>query len=110
MTRHLYLVFSNPAPGREDGFNDWYDNTHLKDVMNVEGFEAAQRFALSNTDPAQTHQYRYLAVYEVSDVDVARKALVETREERNRSMPPGIMEDDRMSLWMSAASDRVEAS
>jgi hypothetical protein len=53
MARHTFVVFTNPTEGQEDEYNDWYDNTHLSDVLKVEGFVAAQRFKLADTEPAQ---------------------------------------------------------
>lgn len=53
MARHHFIVLSNPVAGREDDYNDWYDNEHLDDVLKVEGFVAAQRFRLAPMNPAQ---------------------------------------------------------
>jgi hypothetical protein len=58
------FVFSNPVGDREDEFNDWYDNVHLRDVVNIPGFRAAQRYkrqVLMFGDVS----HRYLAIYEM---------------------------------------------
>lgn len=77
MARHHFIVLSNPVAGREDDYNDWYDNEHLDDVLKVEGFVAAQRFRLAPMNPAQESPYGYLAIYEVEsdDLDAARAAI-----------------------------------
>src|ERR1700737_2067478 len=75
-----FVVFSNPVDGREDEYNDWYDNVHLADVLAVDGVVSAQRFKYGDiTGPAP---YQYLAVYEwdVDDVATARSALDKARE------------------------------
>jgi len=70
--RHQFLVLTNPVEGREDEYNDWYDNVHLDDVLAVDGFVAAQRFRLS-TELAGRHPspWRYLAIYEIEADDPA---------------------------------------
>lgn len=44
MSKHILMVFTNPRQGCEEDFNSWYDTVHLPDVLQVAGFEAAQRF------------------------------------------------------------------
>jgi hypothetical protein len=45
---HSYtlVVLSNPKPGRERAYNDWYDHQHVADVLRVPGFQTAQRLKL----------------------------------------------------------------
>ena len=81
--RTLYLVFGNPAEGREDEFNEWYDNVHVPEVLATPGMLTAQRFELRDTElsraegvPAPTH--RYLTVYEMEgDVDATMAKIGE---------------------------------
>jgi hypothetical protein len=65
--KQQFLVFTNPVEGREDEYNEWYDNVHLGDVQRVPGITGAQRFELVETDsgdgPPPAH--RYLAVYDL---------------------------------------------
>lgn len=69
MTKHLFLVFTRPTPGREDEYNDWYDNEHLDDVLRVPGVTAAQRYRVAPmfTTPELVHGY--LAIYEIESED-----------------------------------------
>ena len=46
MPTHRLIVFTQPAAGQEAEYNRWYDEVHLGDVLEVDGFVAAQRFAL----------------------------------------------------------------
>lgn len=62
MKRHALIVFSNPVPGRESEFNEWYSQRHIQDVLEVPGFLSAQRFRLAQDD-ANAH-WQYLAIYE----------------------------------------------
>ena len=49
MSNPQFLVFSNPVEGREDEYNEWYDNVHLRDVCNVPGVAGAKRYELVPT-------------------------------------------------------------
>ncbi|MEZ5408695.1 MAG: DUF4286 family protein [Acidimicrobiales bacterium] len=86
MGTYLVMVMSNPVEGREPEFNDWYENTHLDEVLATTGFTSAQRFALeAQAGPPSPH--RYLALYETegesADEVIAR--LNARRAERQQS-------------------------
>ena len=68
MTTHHLFVFSNPTEGREDDYNEWYDNTHLAEVLQVPGIVAAQRYQVATT-LAGSLPHRYLAVYDIEGDD-----------------------------------------
>lgn len=64
----LFLVFTNPVEGREDEYNQWYDEVHVPDVMAVPGVKGAQRYQLAPSDSqggGAPPAHRYLAVYEI---------------------------------------------
>lgn len=66
------LVRTTPNSGMEAEFNEWYDNVHIPELMDLAGFYSAQRFKLADTqvhDGAQP--YQYLARYEIDSNDVA---------------------------------------
>ena len=64
---HRLLVFSDPVEGREDEYNDWYDDIHIDEVLEVDGFVACQRFVVD--DDTADAPARYLAVYEIDADD-----------------------------------------
>jgi hypothetical protein len=72
MDSYRLVVFTNPVAGREAEYNDWYDNRHLDDVLNVPGFYKAQRFRLENPMSAEPAEYDYLAIYEFESDDLGR--------------------------------------
>ena len=50
MAAWLLAVYTDCAdPSREKEFNEWYDRTHLPDVLKIPGFVRATRYL--NTDP-----------------------------------------------------------
>lgn len=77
MASHRLIVFTEPTPGREDEYNEWYDRVHLGEVLEVEGFVAAERFRLSEAQIGATGEQvpgRYLAIYEI-EAPSAEEAL-----------------------------------
>lgn len=58
------IVFASPAEGREDDFNDWYDNIHLQDFVALPGVVSGQRFTLAPTSPKAMTSYA--AIYQLS--------------------------------------------
>lgn len=65
--RSLYLVFSNPAEGRDDDFNKWYDEVHIPEVLTLPGFRSAQRLTQQTGDQPNpiAPKQRYGVIYEV---------------------------------------------
>lgn len=72
----LLIVMSNPRDGRDDVFNDWYSNIHIRDVMRLPGSSAVQRLHLVQESVAPVpglipdRQFGYLAVYECNDIEL----------------------------------------
>ncbi len=61
--QYLLKVTSKAIQGREGEYNQWYDNTHIHDVLSLPGFNACQRFqSLTPDDDGRTV---FTAVYEV---------------------------------------------
>jgi hypothetical protein len=94
----LYIVRSNPVPGREEEYHDWYSRQHLPQLLAVPGFASAQRFVLSpvargaarliagelSTGPASPRmrpsRYTNIAIYEITgDPRLAFDALDRAR-------------------------------
>ena len=64
----LYVVFGNPVtPEREAEFNEWYEGTHIPDVLTIPGVLSAQRYKVSQLDSAAgaTPKFSYMTVYEI---------------------------------------------
>src|SRR6266446_4380757 len=52
--RYVYMVMSDPLPGREADFNDGYQNMHMGDLVQLPGWTGAQRFRLVGVTPRNT--------------------------------------------------------
>lgn len=71
MAKAIVLVYTNCAdPAREAEFNEWYNNTHVPDMLQAEGFVAATRYQLlGEPGPGQG---KFLAVYEVEAEELGK--------------------------------------
>jgi hypothetical protein len=69
-----FVVLSNAVEGKEDSFNQWYDEVHVPEVLALPGIVAAQRYDIRELDipededlpvqlPPPTH--RYMVIYEL---------------------------------------------
>ncbi len=67
MAKQVFMVLSEAVEGQEDEYNEWYENTHLDEVIQTSAVVSAQRFKLVEQRGAEAPN-RYLAIYEV-DVD-----------------------------------------
>jgi len=109
MPRYTFVVLTDAVEGGEDEFNDWYDNQHLSDVLNVEGFVAAQRFRLAQTDPPQEFSHRYLALYEVETDDLAKVQLALKEASSSSGMPisPALDRDNAVANYFEPITARL---
>lgn len=57
------IVFANAAEGKDDEYNDWYDNTHIPEVLSSGPFTAAQRFKMADAQRSPVN-HGYVAIYE----------------------------------------------
>jgi hypothetical protein len=63
---HIFAVFTNAVEGREDDFNSWYSDIHLKEIVGLHGFRAAQRFVID--DPkSKGAPFKHLAMCEIDE-------------------------------------------
>ncbi|MAG31638.1 MAG: hypothetical protein CL908_12190 [Deltaproteobacteria bacterium] len=89
--RGLMLVFSNSTdPGRIAEFNRWYDEIHLREVLQVPGVVGATRYELDEDQMMPGDDgfgRRFLAIYEIEAEDLGRvrDVLRSTSGERSHS-------------------------
>lgn len=70
--KHYFMVLSNPLPGQEARFNEWYAGQHTHDLLQIEGVVAAQFFKLSEPQyrEGQPHPYNYMVIWEIESDNV----------------------------------------
>lgn len=62
---YTMVVLTNPVAGKEEEYNDWYDNRHIPDVLAVPGFVGAQQFKLVVNPAGGEPPWRYYAIYQL---------------------------------------------
>lgn len=89
MPKGVLYVESRPSPQDAVAFHQWYDQTHLPEMLAVDGFVAARRFApLGDDDP-------FVAIYEIEadDLRAAQASLTEATTAGKVSRPEGVRFD-----------------
>ena len=99
--RYNLIALTNPVPGREAEFDQWYDEVHLTDVLKLPGVTGAQRFRLSDRQYREgPHPWRSMAVYEIEIDDIADTFDALRAASGTEAMPlSDALEDERM-VWI----------
>jgi hypothetical protein len=123
--QHVLLALTNPAPGREDEFNDWYDSHHLPETLqSIDGRVATQRYRLAagqredqwlaavpgrapgdmERRPAQWLPWKYLALHELEGDDVPTLHAADEQVRRAGTLTPsnGAL-DPGFAVWLFTA-------
>ncbi len=84
--KHLVVVLSEPSEGQDEAYHDYYENTHLDEVLATTGWKRAQRYALVDQKGAPC-ELPYLAMYEAYAEDSTEiiKTMDDTRSQRQQS-------------------------
>jgi hypothetical protein len=85
MARYILEVRTNCSdPGREAEYNDWYNNTHLPDVLETPGVIRATRY--ENTDPGEG-EAKFIAIYEIEtdNIDAFKDTLNENIQKKREA-------------------------
>ncbi|WP_099021544.1 DUF4286 family protein [Mycolicibacterium palauense] len=111
--RFIQVTFSNPVEGREDEFNEWYDNVHIPELLAIPGMVSATRYDLHDSDTYRMEgglapEHRYLTIYEMEgDVNTIMAKIVEGVASGNIVMSDSLdLQASRMSFW-SARGPKV---
>lgn len=109
--RVVQVVFSNPAEGKEDEFNEWYDTVHIPELLAVPGMLSATRYALHeaaiyHVPGGVVPEHKYMCVYEMEgDVDAImgkiREAVADGRIHMSDSLD---LPSSRLSFWTRAST------
>ena len=67
---YSFIFLSNPIAGKEDLFRTWYTGQHIHDLLQIEGFVAAQFYELAETQFVGTHPQRYMMIWEIETDDL----------------------------------------
>ena len=64
MAKFKLIALSSPVPGKEDEFHDWYQNTHLGQIISQPGGVGAQRYKLV-AKMMGADENEWLAIYDI---------------------------------------------
>jgi hypothetical protein len=71
MPRHLIVSVVSPVTGREQEFDEWYVSTHIPEVLALDGYQSATRYAPRNSLPGlPPGPTGYMTLFEVETQDV----------------------------------------
>jgi len=110
MPQFRMIVHSRPLPGLEAEYNDWYQNVHLKDIVAIPGFVAAQRWRLAEAVSGQAPE-PYMAVYEIEaeSAQQAKQALLDAASAGRTPVAPVMDMDFTRAAIYAVSGERVDA-
>jgi hypothetical protein len=89
MSNALQLVLSNPNPGMEAEFNEWYGGSHLLHGVETPGVLSGQRFKRAPAPwPAGSHDY--MMIWELDDPAFTLAALAKVKGSAEMPISPAI--------------------
>ena len=107
--RYLVLVLTEPTEGQEARFNDYYENTHLEEVISSTGWLSAQRFRLVD-EAGEACPLPYLAAYE-AEADSAGDVIARLNETRSLREQSDALNKKTGRVWVfEEIGPRHEAS
>jgi hypothetical protein len=112
MAKYTFVVLTNPVPGKEAEYNEWYNKQHIPDVLNIPGMVCAQRFRIAEDQPAVDQKtHKYLALYEIetSDLPGVFKELAARRGSADMVMSESIDLKNANACVFTPVADRVMA-
>ena len=96
--KHLVLILTEPTDGKEDEFNEYYEDLHLDEVLSTTDLQSAQRFKLAEQagDPCPLP---YLAVYE-TEADSAAEVLRNLNQSRSQRQQSDSLNKRTGRVWI----------
>jgi len=106
---YYFMVFSNPVPGKEQEFDQWYERIHAPIVIEGGDFVWAQRFMYSPTQlgGGELPKRQHMVIFAIETNDIAKAA----KEVNARLRMPRNVHGDALdySSLLSATYEAVDA-
>jgi hypothetical protein len=79
MARHVFLGLTSPVDDQEHEYNEWYNETHIPEILSVPGIISARRFKTKVVHAPGAPAWKYICIFEVETDDLGStlKALGE---------------------------------
>ena len=93
MERGVLIVESRPAsPEEAAAYHNWYDNKHLPEILQLEGFVSARRLESVGGDA-------FIVIYEIEgDIEAAKAVLQRAQSSGAMSRPEGVQLNPRPAV------------
>ncbi|MEU0538515.1 hypothetical protein [Nocardia sp. NPDC005978] len=93
------MVFSTPRDGMDAEYNEWYENIHISDMLDIPGVLSCTRHRRIN--PTDPDDLEYLAVYDVDGdpLAVLKEIGARSADGRLRLNPSVDPQRLRMTVW-----------
>jgi hypothetical protein len=102
MPRGVMVVFTTPiGPEAEREFNEWYDGTHVPDVLEIDGVTGATRYRLTPTSgepqdvPPLGHSYVALYTLDAPDFQAVIDEIRARAGDGRMELTPALDRRDR---------------
>lgn len=102
MAKFLMVVTSGAKDGRDEEYNNWYDNQHIHDICSIPGVVGGKRYdavpVTPNPQPAP-----YLAIYEIEvDADNPGPMLeaMMAKAEAGEMALSDALDSESAKIWM----------
>lgn len=106
MGKFVMVVQSQALPGRDDDYNDWYDNQHFHDICAIPGVTSGRRLEatpIAMGDPG----LKYLALYEIEADDAGAFMAEMGRRGAEGLMPVSdALDGPAARLWIYQVSEK----
>ena len=89
MSNALQLVLSQPNPGMDAEFNEWYGGSHMRHGVEAPGVLAGQRFRRAE-GPWPAGKHDYLMIWELDDPAFTLAALAKVKGTDDMPISPAI--------------------
>ena len=81
----LLMVWTDIPPDKEEGFNRWYNEEHLPELLSIPGFLNAARYEAVRGGP------KYLACYELETPDAVNSPVIKKHQSSPSEWSPRII-------------------
>ncbi len=99
LKHYQILIFLSPQEGKEDEFHEWYEHTHLDDVLRTtETFTTAQRFGVVH-QVGMEQPNSHLAIYDCM-AESAEAAMADLNARRGDRDMTGPLDATNVAMWV----------
>lgn len=109
MTHYRFMIESQPVPDREAEYNDWYDNSHLADILKLPGARLAQRFTVVGSEVEGGTRYFNFVDYETDDLP-GLMAEIQARAGTDAMPSSDAMDRESVKITILAAHDVAQSN